>query len=82
MHRKPHLQWLASLEGKFEEQGITKSDFWSYVKRRYAVESRNDMTEMQWTQLSAELQAGALRARAFQGVGGADPATGRCGKNQ
>lgn len=58
------------LEGKMEEQGITKSDFWNYVKRRYGVESRNDMTEMQWTQLSAELQAGASTPDLFNELTG------------
>ena len=47
----------AKLEGRLEKQGIERSDFWSYVRRRYGVESRNDMTEQQWTQLSAELKA-------------------------
>ncbi len=46
------------LSARLEKQGITQSDFWSYVKQRYGVESRNDMTELQWTQLSAELKAG------------------------
>ena len=45
------------LGGRFEKQGVTRSDFWNYVKRRYGVASRNDMTELQWTQLSAELNA-------------------------
>ena len=56
----------SKLEGKLEEQGITKSDLWNYVKRRYSVESRNDMTELQWTQLSAELQAGASALELFK----------------
>ena len=64
--QKAAFAMASKLEGKFEEQGITKSDFWSYVKRRYAVESRNDMTEMQWTQLSAELQAGASAPGLFK----------------
>ena len=56
----------AKLDGQLEGQGITKSDFWSYVRRRYSVESRNDMTELQWTQLSAELQAGASSPELFK----------------
>lgn len=45
------------LETPLEEKGVSKAALWDYIKRRYAVESRNDMTEMQWTQLSAELKA-------------------------
>ena len=64
--QKAAFSMATKLEGKLEEQGITKSDFWNYVKRRYAVESRNDMTELQWTQLSAELQAGASTPELFK----------------
>ena len=46
-----------NLEEPLEEKGITKADLWNYIKRKYSVESRNDMSEMQWTQLSAELKA-------------------------
>ncbi len=64
--QKAAFSMATKLEGKLGEQNITKSDFWNYVKRRYAVESRNDMTEMQWTQLSAELQAGASTPDLFK----------------
>lgn len=40
-----------------EKKGITKADLWNYIKRKYSVESRNDMSEVQWTQLAAELKA-------------------------
>ena len=46
-----------NLEEPLEKKGITKAALWDYIKRKYSVESRNDMTEMQWTQLSAELKA-------------------------
>lgn len=55
----------AKLEGRLEKRGIVRSDFWSYVRRRYAVESRNDMTEQQWTQLSAELKAAETSKKLF-----------------
>ncbi len=45
------------LEKPLNAKGITKANLWDYIKRRYSVESRNDMTELQWTQLSAELKA-------------------------
>ena len=64
--QKAAFAMASKLEGKLEEQGITKPDFWDYVKRRYGVESRNDMTELQWTQLSAELQAGASTPELFK----------------
>jgi hypothetical protein len=57
---------LASkLEERFEQQGITKDGFWNYVRRRYGVESRNEMTELQWTQLSAELKAAESSSKLF-----------------
>ncbi|MDE0014968.1 MAG: hypothetical protein OXU51_02190 [Candidatus Poribacteria bacterium] len=46
-----------NLAEPLEKKGITKAALWDYIKRKYGVESRNDMTEMQWTQLSAELKA-------------------------
>ena len=47
----------ANLSDPLEKKGITKADLWNYIKRKYSVESRNDMSEVQWTQLSAELKA-------------------------
>ena len=47
----------SNLAEPLEKKGVTKADLWDYIKRRYSVESRNDMSEMQWTQLSAELKA-------------------------
>ena len=47
----------ANLSDPLEEKGITKADLWNYMKRKCGVESRNDISEMQWTQLSAELKA-------------------------
>ena len=47
----------ANLSDSLEEKGVTKADLWNYMKRKCGVESRNDINEMQWTQLSAELKA-------------------------
>ena len=47
----------ANLSDSLEEKGVTKADLWNYMKRKCGVESRNDISEMQWTQLSAELKA-------------------------
>ena len=52
-----------NLEGPLEKKGIGKADLWNYIKRKYSVESRNDMSEMQWTQLSAELKAAETSAK-------------------
>ena len=46
-----------NLAEPLEKKGITKAALWDYIKRKYSVESRNDMSEIQWTQLSAELKA-------------------------
>jgi hypothetical protein len=54
------------LQERLEEQGVTQPDFWDYVRRRYGVESRNDMSELQWTQLSAELQAAQSSPELFE----------------
>jgi hypothetical protein len=54
------------LQERLEEQGVTQPDFWDYVRRRYGVESRNDMSELQWTQLSAELQASQSSPELFE----------------
>jgi hypothetical protein len=43
------------LRERLEQQGISQMDFWGYVKRKYNVTSRDDMTETQWAQLSKEL---------------------------
>ena len=46
-----------NLEEPLSKKGVTKETLWNYIKRKYSVESRNDMSEMQWTQLAAELKA-------------------------
>ena len=45
------------LDAPLEKKGVSKAALWNYIKRRYGVESRNDMSEMQWTELAAELKA-------------------------
>ena len=47
----------SNLAEPLEKKSVGKADLWDYIKRKYSVESRNDMNEMQWTQLSAELKA-------------------------
>jgi hypothetical protein len=37
--------------------GITQDDLWDSIKKRFNVESRNDITEAEWTLLAAELNA-------------------------
>lgn len=54
------------LSDQLDKNDITKENFWNYVKRRYSVESRNDMSEQQWTQLSAELKAAETAPNLFE----------------
>ena len=56
----------ANLSDPLEEKGITKADLWNYMKRKCGVESRNDINEMQWTQLSAELKAAETTPQPLQ----------------
>ncbi|HIE26137.1 TPA: hypothetical protein EYP66_02495 [Candidatus Poribacteria bacterium] len=53
--QKSVFTMASRLRERLEQQGISQTDFWGYVKRRYNVTSRDDMTEGQWTQLSKEL---------------------------
>ena len=55
-----------NMQERLEQQGITQPDFWNYVRRRYGVESRNEMSELQWTQLSAELKAAESSPKLFE----------------
>ncbi len=54
------------LSDQLDKNDITKENFWNYVKRRYSVESRNDMSEQQWTLLSAELKAAETAPNLFE----------------
>jgi hypothetical protein len=45
------------LREPLEKRGISQKDFWNYVRRRFGVESRNDMREDHWTQLAAEMRS-------------------------
>ena len=55
--QKAAFATASELTPQLEKVGHTKDALWVYVKRHYNVESRNDMTEKQWTQLAAELNA-------------------------
>lgn len=54
------------LKERLEQQSISQTDFWGYVKRRYNVASRNDMTESQWTQLAKELSVAENNPESFK----------------
>lgn len=45
------------LESALQLKEVSKEMLWDYVKNKFEVEKRNDMTQMQWTQLAAELKA-------------------------
>ena len=54
-----------NLSEPLEKKGI-KANLWDYIKRKYSVESRNDMSEQQWTQLAAELKAAETTPKLFE----------------
>ena len=54
------------LSEPLEKKGIDKTALWDYIKQKYEVESRNDMTELQWTELSAELKAAETTPTLFE----------------
>ena len=58
----------AKLKAPLQKADITDKLLWDYVKRTYRVDSRNDMTEMQWTQLAAELKAAETTPKLFQAL--------------
>lgn len=49
-----------------EKAGVDKTKFWEYVKQKFEVETRNDMTELQWTELSAQLKAAETNNTLFE----------------
>jgi hypothetical protein len=53
--QKSAFAMASRLRERLEQQGISQTDFWGYVKRRYNVTSRDEMTESQWLQLAKEL---------------------------
>lgn len=54
------------LSEPLQKQDISKEDLWNYIKRKYNVESRNNMSEQQWTQLSAELKTAETTEKMFE----------------
>ena len=56
------------LSGALEKASISKEDLWFYMKRKCSVESRNDISERQWTELSAELKAAETNTTLFEGL--------------
>ncbi len=63
--QKSAFATAGKIKDRLDAQGISQQTFWSYVKRRYNVESRNDMTERQWTELAAELNAAVSNKELF-----------------
>ena len=56
------------LEEPLQKNEIDKTALWHYIKQKYNVESRNNMTEMQWTQLAAELKAAETTPQLFDSL--------------
>ena len=53
------------LTSALEKADVSKEMFWEYVKRKYEVQIRNDMTELQWTELAAQLNAAQTTPELF-----------------
>ena len=64
--QKAAFALATKLKDKLEQQGISQENFWSYVKTRFGVESRNQMSEVDWTTLAAELTAASSKKELFQ----------------
>merc|ERR1712000_346911 len=64
--QKATFALASKLKDKMEQQNIDQASFWQYVRARYAVESRNEMSDMQWTQLAAELTAASSKEELLQ----------------
>jgi len=64
--QKAAFALATKLKDKLEQTNISQADFWSYVKTRFGVESRNQMSEVDWTTLAAELTAASSKSELFQ----------------
>tara|TARA_A100001037_G_C15012665_1_gene572491 strand:+ start:163 stop:1023 length:861 start_codon:yes stop_codon:yes gene_type:complete len=64
--QKAAFALATKLKDKLEQQSISQENFWSYVKTRFGVESRNQMSEVDWTTLAAELTAASSKRELFQ----------------
>jgi len=51
-----------------EKSGISKERFWEHVKSKYDVQTRNEMTELQWTELAAQLHAAQATSELFEAL--------------
>ena len=65
-HQKAAFAAAQKLRSRLENEGVSQDDFWNYVRRRFHVESRNDMREDHWAQLAAELSAASRDAVLFK----------------
>lgn len=64
--QKAAFALATKLKDKLEQQSVSQENFWSYVKTRFGVESRNQMSEVDWTTLAAELTAASSKRELFQ----------------
>lgn len=63
--QKAAFSLAQKLREPLEKKNISQGDFWNYVRRRFHVESRNEMTEEHWTRLAAELRAASEESGVF-----------------
>jgi len=54
-----------AMKSELNRTGITDKDFWNWVKGRYGVESRSDMTPENYAELAAEMNAARQNATQF-----------------
>ncbi|MCG9127830.1 hypothetical protein JT359_09565 [Candidatus Poribacteria bacterium] len=54
------------LSERLEKADVSKADLWNYMKCKCSVESKNDISEQQWTQLSAEFKAAETDQTLFE----------------
>ena len=59
-HRKASFAAASRLRPHLQKAGITNDALWSWIKNRYSVESRTELTLIEWAKTSAEFNA-ALR---------------------
>lgn len=64
-HQKAAFAIAQRLREALQRHDISQQDFWNYVRRRFNVQSRNEMREEQWAMLAAELNAATASKEQF-----------------
>jgi hypothetical protein len=64
-HQKAAFAIAQRMRDALQRHQISQQDFWNYVRRRFNVQSRNEMREEQWAVLAAELNAATTSKEQF-----------------